>query len=267
MSVTTKGRPVAIITGAGTGIGAACARRFAAGHWDVVINYRQNREPAEQSAATCEAAGAKVLMIKADVAEDAECVALVSKTLEKWGRIDALINNAGRTKFCRAEDLEGLCRTDFEEIFAANVVGAYQMIRACVPALQKSDTGAVVNISSHAGFSGLGSSIAYAASKAALNNLTLSLARTLAPHIRVNAVCPGFVDTRWTRGGMDENTYRRFKQHIEQMTPLKRMTSAQDIAESVWHLVSYSAATTGQLVVVDGGNHLTVNAPKFERDP
>lgn len=264
MAVETTHRPVVVVTGAGTGIGAAIAQRFANMHWYVVVNYRQSREAAEDTAAACESAGAQVVLIQADVAEDADCKALADRVMDRWGRIDALVNNAGTTRFCRAEDLEGLSKADFEHVFSVNVIGAFQMIRACVPALKKSNHGAVVNISSHAGFSGIGSSIAYAGSKAALNNLTLALARTLAPQVRVNAVCPGFVDTQWAKGSMDEETYARFKQHIERMTPLQRITTAEEVADSVWYLVNNSVAVTGQLLVVDGGNHLTVNAPKFD---
>ncbi len=252
-----------VITGAGTGIGAAIAQRFAAAHWNVAINYRQSRAAALRTAASCEAAGADVLLAQADVAEDTDCTALISSALQKWGRIDALVNNAGYTRFCRAEDLAGLNKADFEHIFAVNVVGAFHMIRASATALRQSSIGAVVNISSHAGFTGLGSSIAYAASKAGLNNLTLALARALAPQIRVNAICPGFVDTQWSKRAMDENTYRRFKQQVKEMTPLQRITTAEDVAESAWYLINNGAAVTGQLLVLDGGNHLTVNTPEI----
>lgn len=257
-------RPVAIVTGAASGIGAAIARHLADSNWCVTINYRSNRSDAERVAAEREAKGANVLVAKGSVDKDADCRRLASATIGKWGRIDALVNNAGVTRFCKAEDLEGLSGEDFEAIFAVNVIGVFQMVRACAPALKKSSRGSIVNISSHGAFSGLGSSMAYAASKAALNNLTLALARALAPNIRVNAICPGFVDTRWTRGSMDESTYQRFKSYIENMTPLEHMTTADEVAECAMHLITGSSSITGQLLVVDGGNHLTVNAPDFQ---
>ena len=255
--------PVAIITGAASGIGAAMTRRLAQDAWALAINYRTNQTGAEQVAAECETEGAEVLTIQGDVSIDADCRRMVASVLERWGRVDALVNSAGTTVFCPPQELEGLNRADFERIFSVNVIGVFQMIRACVPALTTSRQGAVLNVSSHAGFSGLGSSMAYAASKAALNNLTLAMARSLAPSVRVNAVCPGFVDTRWVRGTMDEHTYARFKDHIADMTPLGRMTDAAEIAESALHLIT-APSITGQLLVVDGGNHLTVNAPDFE---
>ena len=144
-----------------------------------------------------------------------------------------------------------------------NVVGLFRCARAAAPAL-KDHKGCIVNITSVAGQTGMGSSIAYAASKAALNNLTLALARSLAPKIRVNGLCPGFVDTQWTKGRMDESTYARFKSHIQNMTPLHRMATADEVAASALFLVANNTPITGQLLVIDGGNHLTVNAPDFD---
>lgn len=142
---------------------------------------------------------------------------------------------------------------------AVNVIGAFQMTRACAAALGKSGRGSVTTISSHSGFSGLGSSMAYAASKAALNNLALALARALAPAIRVNAICPGFVETNWTRGRMNATDFDRFRSQIEGMTPLGKMTTADDVAESALCLITGGSSITGQLLVIDGGNHLTIN--------
>jgi 3-oxoacyl-[acyl-carrier protein] reductase len=135
------------------------------------------------------------------------------------------------------------------------------MARAAAPLLTASGAGAIVNISSHSAFTGLGSSMAYAASKGALNTLTLSLARALAPEVRVNAICPGFVDTRWTRGTMDEAAYETFKARVAESAPLKRMTMPEDVAEAALWFIEGGRAITGQFLVVDGGNHLNVNLP------
>jgi 3-oxoacyl-[acyl-carrier protein] reductase len=251
----------AIITGSATGIGAAVARALAARGWRVLINYTKSEAEARATAEACRAAGGEALVARADVARDADCQALVAQAVTAWGRLDALVNSAAITKFVPARNIEALSGEDFERIFAVNLKGAYQMARAAVPALKASGDGAIVNISSHAAFTGLGSSMAYAASKGALNTLTLSLARALAPEVRVNAVCPGFVDTRWARGAMDEESYRAFTARVADSAPLKRMTMPEDVAEAALWFIEGGRATTGQFLVVDAGNHLNVNLP------
>lgn len=258
MSDTGK---VAVISGSATGIGAAVARRLAGEGWRVTVTYTRSKTEAEATAAACEALGAEVLLARTDVSQDADCRDLVARALDRWGRIDGLVNNAGVTKFVAAEDLDGLDVADFEQIFSVNLGGAWQMTRAAAPALKVSGHGAVVNISSHSGFSGSGSSLAYAASKGALNTLTLGLARTLAPAIRVNAVCPGYVATRWARKAFDDADYDNFKESIRQISPLKRVVEAEDVAEAVGWFLTGGALITGQLLVIDGGTHLTVGEP------
>jgi 3-oxoacyl-[acyl-carrier protein] reductase len=255
-----KTRKVAIVTGSATGIGAAIAKALAAAGWNLVINYTMSAAEARRTAAACERLGADALVVQGDVAEDKDCRALVRTALARWRRIDALVNNAGMTKFVKAEDLAGLNAEDFQRIFAVNLLGAYQMTRAAAPALARSQ-GAVLNVSSHSGFTGLGSSIAYAASKGALNNMTLALARVLAPRVRVNAVCPGFVDTRWTRRRMTSAAYRSFKRGIEETAPLGRMVAPEDVAEAALWFILGGRSITGQLLVIDSGNHLNVSEP------
>jgi 3-oxoacyl-[acyl-carrier protein] reductase len=251
----------AIITGGGTGIGAAVARALAARGWRVLINYTKSEAEARETAGTCNAAGGEALVARGDVARDADCQTLVERAVATFGRLDALVNSAGITKFVPAKDLEALTGEDFERIVAVNLKGAYQMARAAASALKASGHGAIVNISSHSAFTGLGRSMAYAASKGALNTLTLSLARALAPEVRVNAVCPGFVDTRWTKGAMDEARYPAFKAGVAESAPLKRMTTSEDVAEAALWFIEGGRAITGQFLVVDGGNHLNVNLP------
>ena len=260
MADDTK-RPVAIVSGSATGIGAACARRFAAEGFDVVVNYTRSAEAAEATAGTCRDAGAEAVLFRGDVADDGTCVAMVRAAERAWGRLDVLINNAGATRFGDAKDLATLDADDFARVFAVNVTGAYQLSRAAAPMLGASPYGAIINISSHSGFSGIGSSIAYAASKGALNTLTLSLARALAPDVRVNAVCPGFVDTRWLAGKFDDDALAALKRRTAEIAPLRRLVSPADVAEAVAWFALGGRSITGQLLVIDGGTHLTVGDP------
>jgi 3-oxoacyl-[acyl-carrier protein] reductase len=250
-----KLRKVAIVTGSATGIGAAIAKALARAGWNLMINYTKSAAEARSTAMACERLGADVLVMQGNVAEDGDCRALAQAALKRWRRIDALVNNAGTTRFVKAEDLEGMGSKDFQRIFAVNVLGAFQMTRAAVPALKRS-RGAIVNISSHSGFSGMGSSTAYAASKGALNTLTLGLARALAPQVRVNALCPGFVDTRWSRRRMTAAAYRGFKRGIAKASPLGRMVAPEDVAEAALWFIIGGRTITGQLLVIDGGTHL-----------
>src|SRR5215813_9332900 len=195
---------VCIVTGSATGIGAACVELLAAKGARVAINYTTSEKEAQATAASCEAKGAATIVVRADVSADADCRRLAQAVLDKWGRIDGLINNAGVTKFVKHGDLDALDAADFRRIFGVNVIGPFQMVRAVAPAMGQQGAGAVGNISSIAGLTGMGSSVAYAASKGALNTMTRSLARALGPAIRVNAVCPGFVETRWFTEGRGE---------------------------------------------------------------
>ena len=246
----------AIVTGSATGIGAAIAKRLAALGWGVVINYTRSEAEARETAAACGAAGGAAILCAGDVSEDEDCRRLVATALSEFGRIDVLVNCAGTTKFVPPKDLDSLSREDFERIFGVNVLGAFQMVRAAAPALRASGRGSIVNISSYSSFSGLGSSLAYAASKGALNTLTKGLAHTLAPDIRVNAVCPGYVDTRWGRRGLDEAAYASFKQKFETHIPLRLMPVADDVAEAVLWFATGGRAVTGQLLVLDAGEHM-----------
>jgi 3-oxoacyl-[acyl-carrier protein] reductase len=234
---------------------------LAAAGLNVVVNYTKSAAEAEATAEACRALGVEALAVQGDVAVDADCRALVAAALEAWGGLDVLVNNAGTTRFAEANDLESLTKDDFDEIFAVNVTGAYQLTRAAAPHLKAADSGSVVNVSSHSGFSGIGSSMAYAASKGALNTLTLSLARALAPEVRVNAVCPGFVDTRWMAGQLDETEMADFRARAAEIAPLKLLVTPDQVAEAVCWFALGGRAITGQLLVIDGGTHLTVGKP------
>ncbi len=245
-----------IVTGSAVGIGAACAKRLAARGARVAVNCSKSLDAAEETAAACRAAGGDAMVVQADVAKDGDCRHLVRTVIERWGRLDALVNNAGTTKFTSHTDLDALEAADFHRIYGVNVVGPYQMIRAALPHLRAAGPGAVVNISSIAGLMGGGSSIAYAASKGALNTLTLSLARALGPDIRVNAVCPGFVETRWLREGYGESLYDKLKSGYEAKAVLNTVMSPDDIADAVLWLIEGARHVTGEVLTVDGGFYL-----------
>jgi 3-oxoacyl-[acyl-carrier protein] reductase len=227
---------VAIVTGGSSGIGAAAAEALSGRGWQVAVVAR------------------KGVAFQADVAKDADCRRVAKAVLDKWGRIDALVNNAGTTKFVKHADLEGLSAADYERIFGINLVGPFQMVRACAGAL-KASRGAVVNVSSVAALRGTGSSIAYAASKAALNTMTQSLARSLAPEVRVNAVLPGFVRTPWQESQGAEKADQA-EQGFAAAAPLRRAVEAADVAEAIAWLIEGARSTTGETLLVDCGIHL-----------
>jgi NAD(P)-dependent dehydrogenase (short-subunit alcohol dehydrogenase family) len=248
-----------LVTGASTGLGRAiaveCAQRGAA---RVVINYASNAEEAEATRALVEAEGARGVTIKGDVASDADCQAIVQAAAET-GRIDALFNNAGTTKFASNHaDLDAVSAEDFLRLYAVNVAGAFQMIRAARPLLEAApQPGAVVNTASVAGVLGVGSSVPYAASKGAMITMTLSLARALAPKIRVNAVCPGFIDTPWFGRAMPAEALERLRQGVAAATPMKAASTAEDIAGAAVFFASPAARhVTGETLMVDAGMHL-----------
>lgn len=247
---------VCIVTGSATGIGAACAVDLARRGAKVVINYTKSEADANATAALCREAGAQAILVRADVANDADCRQLADAALKEWGRIDALVNNAGTTKFApNHADLDALQAEDFQRVYAVNVVGVFQMTRAVAPAMQRQGRGAIVNVSSIAGVMGVGSSVAYAASKGALNTMTLSLARALAPAIRVNAVCPGFVETRWMREGLGKGFAQAKARYVER-SALQRTAAADDVAQAVTWLLQGADSVTGEFILVDGGAHL-----------
>jgi 3-oxoacyl-[acyl-carrier protein] reductase len=249
----------AIVTGSATGIGAAVALSFARAGANVVLNFTKSEAEARETARLVEQAGTEVRLVQGDVAQDACCRRLAEAALEAWGRIDILVNNAGTTKFAAHGDLDALCAEDFSRIYAVNTVGPFQAIRACRKALQASGEGAVVNISSLAGIAGVGSSVAYAASKGALNTMTLSLARALAPGIRVNAVCPGYIATRWFKDRFGPERFEQFNAEQKEATALKRLGRPEDVADAVLFLAGpASRHITGELLIVDGGLHLSL---------
>ncbi len=250
---------VAIVTGSSSGVGAATALELAAQGCHVVINYNANSAGAEAVATRCDEAGAAALVLQANVANDADCQALVAAAVDKWGRVDILVNNAGTTKFVDHADLDGLDSDDFQRIYGVNVVGAYQMIRAVNPHFQASaDGGVVVNVASTAAVTGIGSSVAYAASKGALVTMTLSLARALGPTVRMNAVCPGFIEGDWLREGLGEEKYEQLIQVNRKQSALGVTATAETVADAIMHFITGPQIVTGETLIVDGGRHLSM---------
>lgn len=247
-----KDNRVAIVTGSASGIGAATAVELSRRGFSVLVNYSKSKEQAEQIASRCKDA----IVVQADVNEDAQCRKLAQAALDKWGRIDALVNSAGTTKFVKHADLDGLSADDFLRIYRLNVIGPFQMVRACAPAL-KANKGAVVNVSSVAALLGTGSSIAYAASKSALNSLTFSLARVLGPEVRVNAVCPGYVDTPWQTKALGAERAGQAAAHYSTLVPLKDYARPEDIADTIAWLIEGARQVTGETIFVDGGMHIS----------
>lgn len=246
---------VAIVTGAASGIGAATALRLARLGYRVVINYSRSREQAEEVQQACAAAGAEAFTAQGDVADDAACRALARQALDRWGRIDALVNNAGVTTFVGTDNWDAIDADAFRRIIDVNAMGTFQMVRACAPALRQSQ-GAIVNVSSIAGALGIGSSLPYVASKGAMNSMTLFFARNLAPHVRVNAVCPGLVTSDWFVKGVGQEKYDKLRAGYEQSTPLGRASTPDDVADAVVWLVHGARTTTGELLLLDSGTHL-----------
>ncbi len=244
-------RPVAVITGAATGVGAACAHWFAARGYDVLINYRASGDAAAAVAARCRAAGSDAITVQGDVAEDADCRKVAAAARDRWGGVAVLINSAGTTLFRPMSDLEALDADDFARIFAVNVTGVYQMVRTRVPLMTAG--GAVVNVSSVAGANGTGSCYAYAASKGALNTLTLALARNLAPAIRVNAVLPGMIEGRWLREGVGEAAYAKVRDSFARSAALETVATPEQIAATAGWLATEATLMTGQLITADAG--------------
>ena len=258
--MTTENR-VAIVTGASSGIGAATARMLAQAGVKVAANYAGNADGAAAVVKACEEAGSEAIALQGDVSQDAVCRNIVNEVLDRFGRVDILVNNAGTTMSADMSDLDALDAADFQRIYGVNTIGVYQMVRAALPALKASGAGSVVNTSSIAGIAGIGSSMAYAASKGALNTMTLSLARSLAPEIRVNAVCPGFVDSEWWAKQHDEDTIEKLRERARATTPLKRVVSSEDVAEAIMLFALNGRSITGQLLVIDNGMLLTIGQP------
>jgi 3-oxoacyl-[acyl-carrier protein] reductase len=238
---------VAVVTGAGTGIGRAIAEHFAAHGAKVVVNFSRSRDAADEVVNGIKAKGGAALAVPGDVSIQAQAKTLMSAAVTEFGRIDYLINNAGWSTRVPHQNLDDLTDEIWERTINTNLRGAFYCVRAAVPHLKKQPGAAIVNIASVAALMGQGSSMAYAASKGAMVTMTKSLARALAPEIRVNAVLPGFVRTRFA--GWTEDAFAA----TEKITPLGKLATTGDVAAATVFFAAYAPATTGETLVVDGG--------------
>ena len=248
-------KPVAIVTGASRGVGIAVALFLAEKGWNLTLTCSSSLEEAQKVAKECNDLGAETLVFTADVSDESKCQETVQKTIDKWKRLDTLVNNAGRTVFNAHENLAGLSSEDFVEIYKTNTVGPYMMIKEAEDFLRQSPNASIVNIASIAGVIGVGSSIAYVASKGALVMMTKSLAKALGP-IRINAICPGFIEGEWLKTGLGDETYEATKSFIESSTPLSMVCNPEKVAKGVWFFIEDAVATTGETLILDGGFHL-----------
>lgn len=247
MNGTSKA--VAIVTGGGTGIGRATSERLSAAGCAVAILYSHSKAAAEDTVRGLRDTGQDAIALRADVADDAQVRRAMTQIVETFGHITYLVNNAGITRQLPFADLEAIADDAWDDLFAVNVKGAFQCSRAAAPYLRAVPGSAIVNVGSIAGETGYGSSLPYAVSKAALHGMTKSLARALAPGIRVNCVAPGAVDTRWWSG--NEAKMR----HLSGTLPLQRISTPEDIAETIWLLLT-ARSLTGQIVKAENGQTL-----------
>jgi len=245
-------KPVALVTGAATGIGRSAAVALARNGYDVVVNFSRSEEAAKISAGAAEAAGAQTLVYRCDVSDDACVRAMLAATEKEFGRLDVLINNAGTTVDVAPKNLAGMKVEDWNRVFNVNVLGVFLVTRAAVPLLKKSPNGCIVNTCSIAGLRPSAQPLPYAASKAAVANLTKTLANALGPEIRVNAVAPGWIEGDWMKRTLAEN-YDGLMARRAKYTPLKRCCTEDDVADSMLSLVLYNRFVTGEILIVDGG--------------
>jgi 3-oxoacyl-[acyl-carrier protein] reductase len=252
----TPARRVALVTGASGDIGRGTVLELARHGFEVAVNYSRSAQAAEALAGEAAALGAGAITVQADVADAAQVEAMLRRVDERYGRLDALVNNAGTTVRTPPSDLEGLRMEDWDRIFAVNVRGMFQVARASVPLLSRSESPAIVNVASIVGLRPGPQPFPYAASKAAVVNLTRTLAGALGPGIRVNAVAPGWIAGEWMEEQLGEN-YRRLMERRASATPLKRNVTPEDVAITIVNLIVSNPMVNGEVVVVDGGYSAT----------
>jgi 3-oxoacyl-[acyl-carrier protein] reductase len=245
-------RKFALVTGASSGIGRSAALALARAGWDVAINYSQSEAAAREVADEAKKLGAKALLCRCDVADDAAIRAMLDEVGAEFGKLDALVNNAGTTTKVRPGDLDGLSVEEWDRVFAVNVRSVFLVTRASLPWLRKSPAPSIVNTASIVGLRPGPQPLPYAASKAAVVNLTKTLALNLGPQIRVNAVAPGWMEGDWMKRMLGDK-YEDLMGRRAKLTPLKRVVTADDVAETMLSLIEGNRFVTGEVVVVDGG--------------
>ncbi|MGO4544432.1 SDR family NAD(P)-dependent oxidoreductase [Paenibacillus sp. 2TAB23] len=240
---------VALVTGGGTGIGRATSLLLTKRGVTVAVNYSRSRVEAEETVLTINKEGGRAIAVQADVSKDKEVRGMIKLLVQQFGTIDLLVNNASITRHIPLDDLEGATEEIWDELFDVNVKGMFYCSRAVAPFMNRNNEGAIVNLGSIAGQTGLGSSLPYAVSKSAIHGLTKSLARALAPNIRVNCVVPGAVATRWWAGREEQ---------MQKLAPnllLQRISTPEDIAQLICAALEQEAMT-GQIITVDSGQTL-----------
>ncbi len=242
----------AIVTGSSRGVGRATALRLGQLGCSVLVNYSASADAAEAVAAEVEATGVKAIPFRANVADPSDCEAMVAEAVRAFGRLDVLVNNAGTTRFIPHADLAAVDDDAFDEIFGVNLKGPFYCTRAAREALVASGDGEVVMTSSIAGLAAMGSSIPYCASKAALNNMTIALARVMAPQVRVNGVAPGFIEGEWLANGLGA-AYEPIRKAFAEKALLGRVATAEQVALAIVGFITGSDLVTGHVVPVEGG--------------
>ncbi len=245
-------RPVALVTGAGTGIGRSAVLALAKSGYDLVVNFNRSEEAARATARDAEAAGARALLFRCDVSDDTCVRAMLDATKRKFKRLDVLINNAGTTIDVEPKEFDKVKVDEWNRVFAVNVLGLFLVTRAATPLLRESPNGCVVNTCSIAGLRPGPQPLPYAASKAAVANLTKTLAGALGPKVRVNAVAPGWMEGDWMHRTLGEN-YEGLMARRARYTPLKRCVTADEVAETMLSLIVSNRFVTGEIIIVDGG--------------
>jgi 3-oxoacyl-[acyl-carrier protein] reductase len=242
----------ALVTGAATGIGRSAVLALARAGYDVAVNYASSESAARETAAQAEKLGVRVLVLKCDVSDEAGVRAMLAAIDKAFGRLDVLVNNAGTTASWKPKDLESLSLEEWDRVFAVNVRGLFQVTRASLPLLRKGENPSIVNTASIVGLRPGPQPLPYAASKAAVVNLTKTLAWNLGPEIRVNAVAPGWMEGDWMKR-MLKDRYEDLMGKRAKATPLKRVVTADDVAETMMSLIQSNRFVTGEVIVVDGG--------------
>ena len=245
-------KPVALVTGSATGIGRSAAIALAKNGYDVMVNYSRSEDAAKLTAGQCETAGARALLYHCDVSDDPSVRAMVSAGEKEFGRLDVLINNAGTTVDVEPKNFDAMTVEDWNRVFNINVLGVFLVTRAATPLLKKSPNGCIVNTCSIAGLRPSAQPLPYAASKAAVANLTKTLANALGPQIRVNAVAPGWIEGEWMKRTLADN-YQGLMARRAKYTPLQRCCTEDDVADSMLSLILHNRFVTGEIIIVDGG--------------
>ena len=244
---------VAVVTGSSSGVGQATAELLAELGAAVIVNYNRGVDAANEIVAAIKSRGGRAAAVQADVRSDADCRRLIQSAVDEFGALQILVNNAGMTHFIPHDDLEAVTDEVWDDIIGANLRGVFNCSRAAAPHMRAAGEGAIVNVSSVAGAGGGGSSIPYAASKAGVNVITKSLARVLGPEIRINTIAPGFIEGRWLRGGLGEETYEAGRERLTATAPLRGVATPETCADAIIALIERNVFVTGQTVTVDGG--------------